>query len=220
MQVKPYELLHVIVNKGKASKVLSLSKKHGAKGGTIYLCRGTVKNRFLNFLSIFEEQKEMIITLLSEDEAKEVIPALVDKFNFDKPNTGIVFTTSINQVHGAVGKFDIQDEGVEKSMYKLITTIIDKGKAEDVVDSANKAGARGATILNARGSGTKETVKLFNMEIEPEKEVVMVITPDDKAKEIVDAIGKDMEIDKPGTGIVFVQDIRHAYGMYEDIQNS
>lgn len=48
----------------------------------------------------------------------------------------------------------------------------------------------------------------------------MIITPEDKAKEIVDAIGKDMEIDKPGTGIVFVQDIRQAYGMYEDIQNS
>ncbi|MFM1581565.1 P-II family nitrogen regulator [Helcococcus bovis] len=216
MQAKSYEIMYVIINKGKASKVLSLAKQHGAKGGTIYLCHGTVKNKVLNFLSIFDEDKEMVITVLEKEESKKVMPALIEKFKFDKPNTGIVFTTSVSQIQGAYVKYNKLNEGVDKPMYKLITTIIDKGKAEDVVDSANKAGAIGATILNARGSGTKETLKIFNMEIEPEKEVVMMIVNSEKSLEIVETINKDMHIDEPGNGIVFVQDISQAYGMYED----
>lgn len=215
MQDKVYELVHVIVNKGKASKVLSLAKKHGAKVGTIFLCHGTVSNKILNFLSIFERDKEMLTLVLDQEEVTDLIPILIDKFHFNKPNTGIIFTTRINLIKGFNKEYKVHNKGVNNPMYKLITTIVEKGKGEEVVESANRAGARGATILNARGADQEEILKLFNMEIEPEKEVVLMIVKEDSAQEIVNTINADMEINKIGTGIIFVQDIAQAYGLNE-----
>ena len=216
MQNKLYHLVHVIVNKGKASKVLSLSKKHGARFGTIFLCRGTVDHKVLNFLSIFDRDKEMISLLVDDEILNNLIPVLMEKFHFDKPNTGIIFTTRINQIHAFNIEYKVNDEGVKRPMYKLITTLVEKGKGEDVVESANKSGARGATIINARGADSEEVLKLFNMEIEPEKEVVMMIVKEDNYQNIVNSINSDIEINKEGAGIIFVQDIAQAYGLHED----
>ena len=98
-------------------------------------------------------------------------------------------------------------------MYKAIYTIVDKGRGEDVVKSAGEAGAKGGTIINARGSGIHETAKLFAMEIEPEKEIVLIILKTEQTDAVIDKISKDMELEKPGTGILFVLDVADAYGL-------
>lgn len=216
-----YKLIHVIIAKNKASKVLKEAKKYGAKGGTIFLATGTIKNKLLNFLSIYDQDKELVIIAADTKTSNKVVPHLVDKFNMEKPNTGIVFTTNIASVLGAAEKVEFEKEEVINPMFKLITTIVDRGKADEVVDAANAAGARGGTVLHARGSGSKETLKLFNMEIEPEKEVVKIIVESKIAKEVIERINKDLNIEKPGMGIIFTQDIDEAYGIYgsENVEN-
>ena len=100
-------------------------------------------------------------------------------------------------------------------MYHSITVIVDRGKAEDVIDAATKAGSKGGTIINARGSGIHETSKVFAIEIEPEKEIVLIISKSDKTEDIISSIKEELEIEKPGNGIIFVQNISEVYGLYE-----
>ncbi|MDR5658560.1 hypothetical protein RH915_03555 [Serpentinicella sp. ANB-PHB4] len=52
------------------------------------------------------------------------------------------------------------------------------------------------------------------MEIEPEKEIVLIISECDLTDAIASSVKEDLEIDKPGNGIVFVQDINKVYGIY------
>lgn len=101
-------------------------------------------------------------------------------------------------------------------MYHVITTIVDKGKAEDVIDAATKAGSKGGTIINARGSGIHETSKVFSMEIEPEKEIVIILSEADKTEAIVSSIKNELKIEEPGNGIIFVQDVNKTYGIYKE----
>ena len=100
-------------------------------------------------------------------------------------------------------------------MYQSIMIIVDKGKAEDVVEVAAKAGSKGATIINGRGSGIHETSRVFAMDIEPEKEIVLIISKTSDAKDIVQCIKEDFDIDKPGNGVIFIQDVSEAYGLFE-----
>jgi nitrogen regulatory protein PII len=72
---------------------------------------------------------------------------------------------------------------------------------------------KGATIINGRGSGIHETAKLFNMEIEPEKEIVLILAKEDIVKGIVEQISLDLEIEKPGNGIIFIQEVHQTYGI-------
>lgn len=59
--------------------------------------------------------------------------------------------------------------------YDLIVTIVNKGFAQEVVEASKKAGAEGGTILQGRGTGIHEKAKLFNIVIEPEKEVILTL---------------------------------------------
>lgn len=99
-------------------------------------------------------------------------------------------------------------------MYKAIFTIVEKGRAEDVIDAAAQAGSKGGTILNARGSGIHETSKLFSMEIEPEKEVVLILAEVDATEAIAASIRDSLKIEEPGNGIIFIQDVSSVYGIY------
>jgi nitrogen regulatory protein PII len=58
-------------------------------------------------------------------------------------------------------------------------------------------------------------MKLFNMDIEPEKEMVIILTEKEAMRGIVDNIRKKLSIDEPGNGIIFVQDVAETYGIYQ-----
>lgn len=207
-----YQLIYIVVPVGKASKVVSYAKKLGATGGTITMAKGTVKNKLMNFLSIYSHEKELIMMGCRNADANKIIPEIVKKFNFEQKNKGIVFSTKVGEILGTKNDEKFENEFGE-TMYKLITVIVEKGQAEHVLETANEAGARGGTILNARGSGTAETMKLFNMEIEPQKEVLLIVVNNDDYKKVVECVIEKHDIEKPGSGIVFVQDIQEAHGL-------
>lgn len=210
-----FEMIYVIVNYGIGSKVLRKAKEHGVRGGTVVLGKGTIKNAFCNFLSLYDESKEIVLLGADWKTAEYALDELNRDFKFDKPNHGIAFSTGITDIIGSkCEKIDKAERGAEP-MYKLITTIVNRGKAEDVIDAANEVGSKGGTIINARGSGIHETKKLFNMEIEPEKEMVLIIANTESAERIVNTIREKLELDKPGNGITFIQDVNRAYGIYE-----
>ncbi|MFS8501863.1 MAG: P-II family nitrogen regulator [Caldicoprobacter sp.] len=213
-----FELIYVIVNFGMGSKVLQTAKKHGMTGGTVFLGRGTVKSHVLELLGITDERKEIVVMAADRKTADEVAEFLNEHFHFEKPHHGIAFTMPVCDIIGStVYKHDeIHMEGSEdKVSYNLVVTIVDRGKGEEVVEASRKAGAKGATIVNARGAGIHETSKVFAMEIEPEKEMVLILVKSDIAEAVVSSIREHLEIDQPGKGIIFVQSVNKTYGLHE-----
>jgi nitrogen regulatory protein PII len=212
---KRYELICVIVNFGLGSKALSQARRSGVTGGTIMLGRGTVENRWLRFLELTDVRKEIVLMVSEESISRAALDAIDHKLHFSKPNHGIAFTMPIGEVIGMAGHdadFKSEDGGRE-SVYKAIFVIVDKGRGETVMDVAREAGARGGTIINARGSGIHETATFLNMEIEPEKEIVLMLISTASYGNIITALRDRMKIDEPGQGILFVQDVKETYGL-------
>ena len=108
-----------------------------------------------------------------------------------------------------------EESGVNNTMYHAITVIVEKGNAELVIDAATEAGSKGGTIINARGSGIHETSKLFSMNIEPEKELVLILSEKESTENIISSIREKLKIDEPGNGIIFIQDVNKTYGLYQ-----
>jgi nitrogen regulatory protein PII len=98
-------------------------------------------------------------------------------------------------------------------MFDLIVTIVSKGFAEEVVEASKKAGARGGTIMNGRGTSIHENAKLFGIPIEPEKEIVLTLIAKSKTDEVLAAISKAVDIDKPHKGIAFVLEVEKTSGL-------
>lgn len=216
-KIAGFELIYAVLSYGMGSKFMHKAKKYGVSGGTILPGKGTVQNPFLNFLSLNDERKEIVVMATDIHTAKDALEKLNHDFHFEKPNKGIVFTMPLMEVIGSSHQKRVEvkaEERESESMYQLITTIVDRGKAEEVIDAAKQAGSKGGTIINARGSGVHETIKLFNMEIEPEKEMVLIISKTDVTEKIVTSIREKLEIDKPGRGVIFIQNVNKAYGIY------
>ncbi|BDH63783.1 nitrogen regulatory protein P-II [Ureibacillus massiliensis 4400831 = CIP 108448 = CCUG 49529] len=216
--IPDFELACVIVNFGLGSKILRAAKKAGISGGTVLIGRGTVKNRLLELLSLTDVKKEIVLMVSSKEVVEHVLEEISEKFHFEKPNSGIAYTTSVLQVIGARSCKSEQvneERGADNSMYEAITVIVERGNAELVIDAATEAGSKGGTIINGRGSGIHERSKLFSMEIEPEKEIVLILSHKDSTENIVSAIREKIKIDEPGNGIIFIQDVSKTYGLYK-----
>jgi len=210
------ELVCVIVNDGLGSRLVKSAKRNGFSGGTITYGKGTANNRLLDYLGLSDIRKEIIYLAADQSTAYQALDKINKEFEFHKPNHGIAFTTSMCSVYGSknVDCHQLENKrGANIQMYHVITVIVDKGNAEDVVRAAEKAGSKGGTILNGRGSGVHETSKVFAMEIELEKEIVLILSEVDRTEAVVSSIRKDLKIDEPGNGIIFVQDVNKTYGI-------
>lgn len=210
-----FEMLCVIVNFGLGSRVIKIAKQNGISGGTITLGRGTVGSRLLEFLEITDIRKEIVIIIAEKGHIYNLIDVLCKEMSLDKPHHGIAFTISAAGLFGARNAIDAEnaERGAKNTMYSAVFVIVDKGKAESVVDAAKAAGAKGATIINARGSGIHETGMLFHMAIEPEKEIVLILTENNILDQVVGSIREHHNIDEPGQGIMFILDINKTYGL-------
>lgn len=221
------KLIITIVRKEKAKKVIQASKNAGANGGTVLIGEGIRLNEKKRILGIpVERERELILTLVSNQRFPNVMNAIIDSVKLNRPRQGIGFVIDTKQVAGIshmVG-WDADDEtmgkeGVtvameeQKILYDLVVTIVNKGDAEKVVDATRKAGAEGGTILCGRGTGVHEQAKLFNILIEPEKEVVLTLINREKTDQVVETIEKDAGINKPGKGISFVLAVEKTVGI-------
>ncbi len=157
---KKYELICVVVPFGVGSKVLRAAKDHGVTGGTVLLGRGTVKSPLLDLLGLTDVRKEIVLMIAESGVAEEALRGLDRQFSFAKPHHGIAFSTDV------IGLFGMRDCPTYKShgstggedMYKGIFVVVDRGKAQEVIDAASAAGSRGATVINARHSRTESFV--------------------------------------------------------------
>lgn len=212
------ELICVIANFGNGSKILNRAKSCGIFGGTITLGRGVIKSKILNYLGLSEVRKEILYMVADKNLAKRLFEKICDENDLKKANKGVAFTTSICLTIGSrvckCGENN-NERGEDSDMHKLITVIVDKGKAEDVIEAAIKGGSKGGTIVNARGSGIHETSRLFMMEIEPEKEIALIISESENAEPIIASIRENIGIDEPGNGIIYVQNINQVYGLHK-----
>lgn len=96
--------------------------------------------------------------------------------------------------------------------FKLLTCIVQRGKADKVVDAAIKAGAQGATIFYARGTGIRQKLGFIGKLIQAEKEVIMTVVTDTTADDVFNAMTKAAELEKPGKGFAFIHHIEKAVG--------
>lgn len=210
------ELIYGIVDEGFGNKLIMASKDCGVGGRTVLLGRRVVgEHPLLDLFGLAEEKREVVLMLADSNRVKETFRKLIQRFEEEEGEPGLVFTTSVSKVIGTRNCIGNQDNLVKsegKRMYNLMTVIVERGKAETAVEEANKNGAVCVTIINGRGAGIHETSKVFAMEIEPEKEIILIVAHRDSGDDIISAIREKLQMDKPGNGLVFSQEIQRIYG--------
>ncbi len=92
----------------------------------------------------------------------------------------------------------------------LVTCIVQRGVAEDIIKAAQDVGAQGATVYYARGGGVRERLGVLGLAIEVEKEVINIIVATDQIDRIFEKMYIAGKLDTPGMGFMYVTPLEKA----------
>ncbi len=102
--------------------------------------------------------------------------------------------------------------------FKIILASVKADITEKIVDTAKEAGATGATIIPARGTGIHEAKTFFGLSLEAQTDIIMLLVEEHIVMKILDAIKEAGEFHKPGTGIAFVVPVEHVIGLESQME--
>jgi len=92
----------------------------------------------------------------------------------------------------------------------LITCIVQRGMAEEVVAEAMKAGAQGSTVFYARGYGVRERLGLLGVAVDVEKEVVNIVVSLEQADRVFERMCVAGKLNTPGMGFMYMTKLDKA----------
>ena len=100
--------------------------------------------------------------------------------------------------------------------HEVVFAIVNSGYAEEVMEVARENGARGGTILNARGVAGEEAAAFFGITLHAEKEILMMVVDKSIRDDILNAIYKQMGMAKKAQGIAFSLPVSDVAGLVKD----
>ena len=102
--------------------------------------------------------------------------------------------------------------------HEVIFAIVNSGFAEEAMAIAREQGARGGTILNARGVARENEAAFFGITIHAEKEILMLVVEKDIRDKILNALYQRMGMDKKAQGIAFSLPVSDAAGLAKPVE--
>lgn len=100
-----------------------------------------------------------------------------------------------------------------KEKFELILCIVNSGFSEAVMSCARECGAKGGTVIQARGTAKDEVETAFNISIHPEKEIILILVNKTIKENVLHAIYKNVGLNTPGQGIAFSVPVEDVVGL-------
>ena len=212
-------LLTIIVNRGNGYKILKFARENGAHDASCLLGKGTINNRILQMIEMNDVDKEIILILVPTEREIEILNQLNMKFNLERKNHGIAFTMPLagimNMKRDALVKWHASGLSQNSQWdYTAMFIIVDKGKAENVIQISQAAGYYGGTIIRARGAGRLNVV--LGMTVEQEKEVILMLMESKNANQIEALLSEQLHLDQPDKGILVKIGVGKTIGLYRN----
>lgn len=228
MQSTALRMLFTIVDRGKGESVAQLLGQEGVMIHDILLGNGTAHKDLLSLLGLRDTAKDVVISFVQSKVAERAMAKLNFALEIDLPGKGIAFTVPIGSVGGArtlqymmsADSAEVQQENkegkpmqMEQMKNSLVVTIVNRGYTDNVMEAARPAGAKGGTVLHARGAGTEEASKFFGITIQPEKEMVLILVSQEEKIPVMQAIARDVGPNTPAHGLVFSLPVDSVMGV-------
>jgi nitrogen regulatory protein P-II 1 len=102
--------------------------------------------------------------------------------------------------------------------FKLIMALVKEDLTDGVIKAMKEAGATGATIVPARGTGIHEAKSFFGLNLEAQTEILLFLVEEHVVERLMEVLQESCRFDKPGTGIAFVLPIEHVLGLESQME--
>ena len=176
---------------------------------------GTASSEIMDTLGFGGVDKGVLLSTVPEEFGREMLKLLHSKLGLDAVNSGISFTIPLTGASKLLA--DIMNSTVDNSKEiiqrkgenemtgsenALVVAFVNRGFSGEVMDAAREAGAGGGTVLHSHSIGSKETAGFWGLGIQEEKDIVLIITDNERKKDIMTKIGEKCGINSKANGTV------------------
>lgn len=192
-----YNMVLTILDRSYEKDYVEFFRQNGIVHMSEMLGNGTASKSILDYLGVEKNEKIIIQTVVAAGKVESLFAGLVSRMGINLPGTGVAMSIPIESIAGTSSmKYltegqeaqEAEEVKMKEAVYSLITVIAEKGCSDMVMDAAREAGARGGTVVHAKGTARESERKFFGMSISPEKEMIYIATRKSDKGDIMRAI--------------------------------
>ena len=181
---------------------------------------GTTNSVTLSLLGIERTEKTVFLSVVSGILCKKLMKGLSRELYIDLPDRGIAVACPLVSVGGAAtlsaltsGTINEKDENDMNTERELIVVITNRNTTELVMDAAREGGARGGTVLHAKGTADKGSTTFFGVSLAEEKEVILIVAKGDDRNSIMRSIMQKAGAGTTAGALAFSLPVSHVAGL-------
>lgn len=211
------KLLFIISDNDK--KIEKMVNKFGLPFNVITHGIGTASLSMLNFFGLSETEKYICMSLIPSYKEMSIFKSLKKEMKLNEIGNGISFSVPLASSSKYISDAFLKKEGekmgndILERKYELIVSIVNEGYADKVMEASKKCGANGGTLINGRDLGGQNSFKFFNMTMEPEKDIILIVCLKEDRNKIMEAIIKKAGLKTEGRGMCFSLPIDQTLGL-------
>ena len=208
-----FQMLFLIATPKLVHKAEALYKEGMVPVQYVVHAQGTASSEIMDMLGLGGVEKDLMLSMLPKELADKMLKKLRNTLHLGMPNTGIAFTVTMSSCSGHMLR--LMESKDMDNQYRAIMAIVNQGFSEEVMNAARPMGATGGTVFHSRRIGSEEAMKFWNISIQQEREVVLILAKKENKKSIMQAINKECGMQSRANGIVLSLPVDELIGMNE-----
>ena len=216
-------LLTSITDRRRLPQFAALYQKLGLNVGMIALGHGTVTGERARYF-LDSAEKAVGFCFVTPDTWQTTKRALLRDLRIDAPGVGVAFLVQLSSIGGrrelaflTEGQDFNHTQGGESTMkgtaLELLVIVSEQGYNEMVMDAARDAGARGGTVIHARGTGMERAERFFGISLASEKDMTFIVAKTRDKSRIMQSIMLKAGLETPAKAIVFSLPVTDTAGL-------
>jgi len=220
-----------ITNRVASRRFMELFQQCGVHTVLTALGRGTASDDILIYLGLEATEKAVMFSIVTPEVRDILFRQLVDTLNITSPGTGIALSMPLSSIGGksalhyltsgvvtlpetTVPQNEEEESTMKDAKYQLIIAIANRGYTDMVMEAARTAGARGGTVIHAKGADAENANRFFGMSIAEEREMLFIVAPTPDKNPIMQAIMAQAGMHTKAQTIVFSMAVDDTAGLY------
>lgn len=224
-QKQAFQMLFLIAAPKLVHKAEELYREGMVPVQYIMHAQGTASSEIMDMLGLGGVEKDVMLSMLPKPLADTMLRKLRHTLHLGMPNTGVAFTVTMSSCSGHMIRL-MESAGVQEeersgrnewdemeNEYSAIMAIVNQGFSEEVMNAARPMGASGGTVFHSRRIGSEEAMKFWNISIQQEREVVLILAKKENKKAIMQAVNKACGMQSKANGIVLSLPVDEIIGV-------
>ena len=224
------EALIIILDVELEKTFLDICEDTGVPVALLTYGHGSVNSKIYEMLGYGGPKKAVAISINTNNISRMIMDQMQREIDLSRPGTGIAFTVNISSISKMLSKVCLEADKMERigsadmvtafnEPYNLVIAIVNSGHFDQVMDAAKAAGASGGTLIHARSVGSREAIKYLGITVQPEKDLVLILTSREKKLPIMKNIIAEAGLNTPAAGCCFSLPVSEVLGVDAIIGN-